>query len=424
MASPFRLAAAFICAAVFVLAAPAAFSPAGTVVFANLDEVAKSVAGLAGDGVDPVLKTAVPRAIRGQAAARLFGPMRRGMPGVAVCYVDAQAVAKLMAAPKRNEAAFERTKLWSVLYPASVGRADFLKRNPEAKVVDKSGVIHVPPGRHSRRAFYVWYSPDGNWAALAPAKSMAAHTYKAALPALGQPLAGNLAIVKLDAPGARAIFQSDVCAGGTIFVRLAASGLELRGTVRNREAICPTLPAGAFSFAGVPGSAPLFGVTSLQDDIRSADIFALAGPDVASLVRKSLRFVKGRGVNAYYLPGAAATPEKPGKQKGASAAPPASSLPSAERLFRILPEARKNPAASVMFCSPTTVLRIYLPKVAATMMPADSMQMMLGVRMLRRVRGDGAGFMGWREKGVDHFLMRVSRDELRGTANLWSMMFL
>ncbi len=425
MKKSFFQTVALLCAAVFVCSARAAFSPAGTVVFANLDTVAASIAGLAGKSADPVLKNAVPMALRNQAAVRLFGPMRSGMPGVAVCYVDAQAVAKLMASSRKNEAAFERTKRWTMLYPASISRAAFLQRHPDAKIVDKAGVICVPPGRHSRRTLYAWYSPDGKWATVASAPSLATHTYKAALGALGRPFKpGDLAFVRMSAAGARAVFQTDVCAGGEIVVRLTSAGLELRGTVQNRDVICPTLPASALSFGGVPGDVPLFGVTSLKDDIRSADIFALAGPDVATFVKKSLHFVPGRSSNAYYLPGAPKEKVLKGKQQMASTAPAASLLKPSERLMRILPEAKTHPAASVMFCSPTTVLRIYLPKVAATMGPMDSATLLTGARLLRRVRGDGAGFMGWREKGVDHFLLRISRDELRGTANLWSLLFL
>ena len=77
-----------------------------------------------------------------------------------------------------------------------------------------------------------------------------------------------------------------------------------------------------------------------------------------------------------------------------------------------------------MFCSPTTVLRLYLPRIAATLMPLESAKMQMGVRMLRRVRGDGLGFMGWREGHDDKFLIRISRDELWGTSALWSSLFL
>jgi hypothetical protein len=76
-----------------------------------------------------------------------------------------------------------------------------------------------------------------------------------------------------------------------------------------------------------------------------------------------------------------------------------------------------------MFCSPTTVLRLYLPRIAATLMPLDSAKMQMGVRLLRPARGDGMGLMGWREGHDDKFLVRISRDELYGTSALWSMLF-
>ena len=50
--------------------------------------------------------------------------------------------------------------------------------------------------------------------------------------------------------------------------------------------------------------------------------------------------------------------------------------------------------------------------------------MRMAARLLRRVRGDGLGFMSWRVGNNDLFFIRVSRDELRGTSSLWSMLFL
>ena len=80
--------------------------------------------------------------------------------------------------------------------------------------------------------------------------------------------------------------------------------------------------------------------------------------------------------------------------------------------------------ANVMFCSPTTVMRLCLPKVAAKMMPFDSAKLQVVLRLLRSSKGDGMGVMGWREGKEDKFFIRISRDELRGTANLWSVMLL
>ena len=152
--------------------------------------------------------------------------------------------------------------------------------------------------------------------------------------------------------------------------------------------------------------APLFGVTSSPDDMRSADVFSFAGPEVSAFVRKSLAFIRAQGYSTYFLNGV----------KGSAPHPNA-------RLQKILPEAARSPAANVMFCSPTTVLRLYLPRIAATLMPLESAKMQMGVRLLRRVRGDGMGLMSWREGHDDKFLVRVSRDELWGTSALWSMLF-
>ena len=115
------------------------------------------------------------------------------------------------------------------------------------------------------------------------------------------------------------------------------------------------------------------------------------------------------GTTAYYLTDPAAPP----------AAPPAA------RLAKILPEARALPAtANALFCSPTTVLRLCLPKVAAKMMPMDSAKLHVMLRLLRSARGDGLGCMSWHDGKMDRLLIRISRDELYGTANLWSMLFL
>ena len=78
--------------------------------------------------------------------------------------------------------------------------------------------------------------------------------------------------------------------------------------------------------------------------------------------------------------------------------------------------------ANAFFCSPATVMRLCFPKVAAKMMPLDSARLQVALRLLRQVRGDGMGVMGWREGSEDKFFIRISRDELWGTANLWSSM--
>ena len=396
------LLAGMACAA---LTAQAVFSPAGTVTFADLQVIAAQVASIGKGTADPLLTATLPKAIRNQGAARLFGPMRRGMPGVAVCYVDAQLIARLTASRKASDADLDRAKRWAVLYPTSIGKGEFLKRHPDA-VREKNGAIRVPPGPHSRRTLWAHWAPDGQWASLAPSASMAVHVHAAAASALRRPLGNDLAYIRMDAAGAQAVFQTDACAGGAIAVRMTPAGLELHGTVRASGVRLP-LPPGAMSFKHVPPHAVLFGVTSSPDDMRSAEIFSFAGPAVSAFVRKSLAFVRAQGGSTYFLSGTA------GKHP-----------PPRARLIRILPEAEIRPAANVMFCSPTTVLCLYLPKIAATLMPLESAKMQMGVRMLRRVRGDGLGFIGWREGHDDKFLIRISRDELWGTSALWSTLFL
>ena len=363
----------FLCATVLALHSPAAFSPAGTVTFTDLRVIAAHVESLARGKSDILLSQTLPQTIRNQGAARLFGPMRNGMPGVAVCYVDSALLAKLAASRSAKEADYDRAKRWAVLYPASIDRATFLKRHPDA-AREKNGAFRIPPGPHSRRMLWVAWSADGRWASLAPT-------------------------------GARAVFQSDACAGASISVRMTKAGLELWGTVRAAGVRLP-LPPGAISFKHVPQNAPFFGVTSSPDDVRSTDVFSFAGPEVSAFVKKSLAFVKAQGYSTYFLNGA-----------------PGGAPPPKARLAAILPEATSRQAVNVMFCSPTTVLRFYLPKVAATMMPLQSAKMQMGVRLLRRVRGDGMGLASWREGHDDRFLVRISRDELYGTAGLWALLF-
>ena len=387
--------------------------PACTVTFADLPTIANHVASLGKGMTDPILTQLVPAAIRNQGAAKLFGPMRAGAPGVAVCYVDAAKLAQLMQrlnsrGRKPGADEFDRAKFWSVLYPLTTTKVAFLAKHPDA-VPQKNGALRIPAGRHSRRTLYAYFTPDGKWAALGPSAVIAAHTPGAAAGALRRPLGGDLAFIQMGPSGARALFQSNTCAGGTIVVRMTARGLELSGSVRLNEPHRPALPSAALSFPGVPTSAPLFGVTSTPGDLGSADIFAMLDPTIADFIRKSLAFTRALGANYYSL--------------NASAEVPGGGAPRV-RLMKILPEANKAGLSNVMFCSPTTVLRIYLPKVADTLMPLESAKMRMAARMLKRVRGDGLGFMSWRAGKDDLFFIRISRDELRGTATLWSMLFL
>jgi hypothetical protein len=393
------------------VSAPLAYRPAGTVAFASLDTIAKAVAGIAGAGSrDLVLTYTVPAAIRRQGVAILFGPMRPGAHGVAVCYVEPSIAARVAASKRPAESDLDRIKRWTVVYPASVSRAAFLRRNPLA-VPDARDTLRLPPGRHSRRTLWAWFSPDGQWAVLGPSPAMAANAYSFSAKARARPLGRDLAYLQMDASGARALFGAGVVAGGTMAVRMGVNGLELRGSGRMGTRMRSPLPRGAFAFAGVPVNSPLFGVTTTPSDVRVAeDVFAMAGPEFSAYVKASLRYISRPASSDYFLNVADA---------------PAAGVPPAQRLARILPEAKSLPStANVMFCSPTTVMRHCLPRVAAKMMPFDSAKLQVVLRLLRRVRGDGIGVMGWREGSQDKFFVRISRDELWGTANLWSAVLL
>lgn len=388
----------------------AGYRPAGTVAFANLEVVARTVAALAGPkATDPVLTVIVPRAIRRQGAALLFGPMRPRAHGVAVCYVDPAVAARVVAAKKPSDADLDRVKRWSVVWPTALAKAAFQQRHPDA-APDVNGTLRVPPGPHAKRTLWAWFSPDGQWATLAPSASMAAHAFAASAGARARPLGADLAHVQMDAAGARVLFGSDLFAQGELSVRMAPAGLELRAVARKIAMKRPPLPRGALALAGVPANAPLFGVTTTPSDVRVAEeIFAKAGPEFGAFVRAALRQQARPGLTTYFL-------DEPG-------APPAA--PPRARLQKILPEAFTMPAAAnAMFCSPTTVLRLCLPKVAAKLLPMDSAQLHMALRLLRRARGDGLGCMSWHDGQADRLLVRISRDELCGTANLWSMLFL
>ena len=86
-----------VCLVVFgALCVRAEIRPACTVTFADLPTIADNVASLGKGTFDPVLTQLVPAAIRNQGAAKLFGAMRPGSQGVAVCYVDSAKLAHLM----------------------------------------------------------------------------------------------------------------------------------------------------------------------------------------------------------------------------------------------------------------------------------------------------------------------------------------
>ena len=94
--------------------------PACTVTFADLPTIANHVASLGRGTADPILTQLVPSAIRNQVAAKFFGPMSPGSTGVAVCYVDAARLARLVQqlngrGRKPGADEFDRAKWWSVL---------------------------------------------------------------------------------------------------------------------------------------------------------------------------------------------------------------------------------------------------------------------------------------------------------------------
>ena len=403
--------------------ADGAFGPAVTVTFTDTRVIAAHVQAIGKGTSDMLLNRSIPAAIANSPVAQLFGPMRPGANGVAVCYVDSQVVARILATPanaagrKKREADLERAKHWTVYYPATIGQAAFLKAHPNVKFAQ--GCLAIPPAQGQRGpTTYACYSPDGQWVSVSVSPILAKHTSVAAAPALKRPLGNNLAIIQMSAAGSRALFQTDACAGGTIVVRMGPGGLELDGTVR-MKAGAPTgvLPPPAFGFAHVPATAPLFGVTTSGQDIRSAEVFSIAGPEVSAFVGKSLvqSRLQGTPVSTYHLPAWT----RPGK-------PPAKVIGTPRtRLAAILPEAtKKNNLENVMFCSPTEVLRQSLPRIAAKLPIKEAVQLELGIRLLKPVRGDGLGFMSWRQGPDERFFIRISRDELRGTAGLWSSLFL
>lgn len=387
--------------------AAAGYRPVGTVAFANLETIARTVAGIAGPGSkDVVLTQTIPSAIRNQYAAKLFGPMRPQAHGVAVCYVDPSIAARVAAARKASDAQLDRVKRWCMVYPTTMTKAAFLQRHPNA-VPEANGSLRVPPGPHSQRTFWAWFAPDGQWAVLAPSMSMATHAYAYTAAARARPLGPDLVYAQMGAMGARAIFGSDLFSDGVVSVRMTAAGLELHASADKVSMKRPPLPPGALSLAGVPANSPLFGTTTTPSDVQAVEgLFTMAGPEVSKYVHATLKYLKGPGSTGFYLN----VPDAP-----MAAAPQT-------RLARILPEAQKMPAtATAMFSSPTTVLQHCLPKVAAKLMPMDSVKYHAALRLLRRARGDGLGVMYWNDGRADRVLIRISRDELWATASLWGM---
>jgi len=385
------------------------YRPVGVIAFANPELIARAIAGIPGpNSKDPVLTQKIPNAIRGQYAVRVFGAMRPGGHGVAVCYVDPAVAARVAAKGRVSDAEFERVKRWCVVYPTAITKTAFLQRHPTA-VPEPNGALRVPPGPHSQRTLWAWFAPDGQWAVLAPSASMAVHAYTASAALRARKLGPDLCYAQMGAAGARAIFGTDLFADGELSARETPLGLEIRVSANKIAMKRPPMPPGARTLAGVPANALLYGMTTTPSDVHMAEnLFSMVGPEFGDFLRKSLRFVKTPGATTYYM-------DVPNA--------PASVLSPRDRLFRLLPEARTMPAAAnAMFCAPTTLLSLCLPKIAAKLMPMDSVKLHVALRLLRRSRGDGLACMSWHDGRCDHLLVRVSRDELWGTANLWSLL--
>ena len=276
----------------------------------------------------------------------------------------------------------------------------------------------MPPAPGTRGPIvYIRYSPDGRYAAVSVSPVLTRDTARAAAAALRRPLGRDLAFISMDAMGARALLQTDSCGGGTIAVRMGAAGLELDGRVRMPSLTQGVLPPGALAFANVPANAPLFGAGMYGQDIRGAEFFSIAGPEFGAFVKRSLAVARAPAspLVAYHLPAW----KRPGRP-----APKAVAQPR-RRLAGILPEAfQRRDLANIMFCSPTEVFRQGLPRVAAGLPITEATKYEASIRLLKPVRGDGMGFMSWREGADEHFFLRLSHDELRGTAGFWSLLFL
>jgi len=417
-------------AILLVLAASAAragvFTPVASVRFTDLRTISQSVQTLGKMSGNVMLKTAIPMAIRNQDAAKWFGPMRPGFDGVAVGYVDSQAIAYLASAQGRVKKdridSIDRAKRWTLLYPGTVSQAGFLKSHPDAKL--NGNVVTIPPSRGTPYPHYAIWSADGNWVAVATSPGLAQNTFAAARPALKKPLGGALARVMMDAHGARALFGSMdfSCGAGELEVRLGRAGLELDGRLQHvggREA--SLLPPNALSFAGVPANASLFGSAATAGDLRSADMFGLLGAHAGKIVRASVKYLPATAgaPQTYYI----GPPPVAGNRR--APAPAASALPARARLERILPEARKRTGLDgVMFCSPVAVFRACLPNLSRTLSPMDEMKVRVAANMLRTPNGQGLGFMSWREGNVDRYFCRISNDEICATSALWGMLFM
>jgi hypothetical protein len=396
----------------------AAFSPAATVTFADFKTIAAQVQSIGKTMKDPVLGNAVPSAIRNHDFTKMFGAMPVGSMGAAVLYVDAAVVARMMnaganaAARARMDKELDRAKRWAILYPATKTKETFLRQNEGC--VEINGVITLPAGRGRKYKSYVAFSSDGKYVSWSSASALAKHVHTAAAKNVRRSLNGNFAHITMNNFGARVLFKGETFTGGDIYFRIGSRGLEVSASLDDSE-VLRSLPVSAQSFAGVTSGIQLFGVTTAPNDGAASAIFTAAGPEVADFIRQSMVFKRGiNNATTYYLN----LKQRQGQKNAVI-----NNIPPTERFASILPEARgKKNLDTVMFCSPTAVLRMALPKIASKLPLTESVKLQAGLALLRRVRGDGLGYMVWREGSKKRIFFRMSNDELRGTASLWGLL--
>jgi hypothetical protein len=396
----------------------AAFSPAATVTFSDFKTIAAQVQSIGKSMKDPVLGNAIPAAIRNHDFTKMFGPMPVGSVGAAVLYVDAAVVARMMddgadaAARAKMEKQLDRAKRWAILYPCTKTKRDFMRQYEGC--VESKGVIILPPGRGRKYQSYVLFSPDGKYVAWSSASALAKHVHTAAAASVRRSLGGNFAHISMNRFGAKVLFKGESFYGGDISFRIGSRGLEVNASLDDNE-VLRTLPVSAQSFIGVTPGIQLFGVTTAPNDGAASAIFTAAGPEVAGFIRDSMVFKRGiNTATSYYLN----LKQRQGQKNAVI-----NNLPPAERFAAILPEARgKKNLDTIMFCSPTAVLRMALPRIASKLPITESVQLQAGLALLRKVRGDGLGYMVWREGAKKRIFFRMSNDELRGTASLWGLL--
>lgn len=398
----------------------AAFSPAATAEFADFKTISSQVQAIGKSMKDPVLGNAIPAAIRNHDFAKMFGAMPVGSVGAAVLYVDAAVVARMMddgadaSARAKMESQLDRAKRWAILYPCTKTKAAFMRQYEGC--VENNGVIVLPAGRGRKYKSYVVFSPDGKYVSWSSASALAKHVHTAASRSVRRSLAGNFAHISMNRFGAKVLFRGESFTGGDIYFRITSRGLEVSASLDDNE-VLRTLPVTAQSFVGVQPGIQLFGVTTAPNDGAASSIFTAAGPEVAGFIRNSMMFKRGiNSATTYYLN----LKQRQGQKNAVI-----NNLPPAERFAAILPEARgKKNLDTVMFCSPTAVLRMALPKIASKLPLTESVQLQAGLALLRKVRGDGLGYMVWRDGSKKRIFFRMSNDELRGTASLWGLLLL